>query len=201
MTTRVVVATGNAGKLREFRTILRDLPGIEIVSLAEVRDLGEVTFPDEGTDYRANAIAKARAVADQLGLPAIADDSGIEVDALGGAPGPLSARYGGPELDDAGRVAKLLGALADVPDGRRGARFYCVASLAEPDGGDTVAEGICPGRILSGPRGAGGFGYDPVFQPDGHDGAMAELDGAIKDEISHRARALAGLRSALAGLA
>lgn len=194
---RVVVATGNAGKLREFRAILGDLP-IELVSLAQV---DEVVFPAEGLDYRDNAIAKARAVAQQLGLPAIADDSGLEVAALEGAPGPLSARYGGPELSDAGRVARLLEALRDVEGEARAARFYCVAALAWPTGEIETAEGVCPGSILRAPRGEGGFGYDPIFQPDGYEVGMAELSEAEKNRISHRGRALQALRGALERLA
>jgi len=186
-----VVATGNAGKLVEFRAILEDLP-VHLVSLAEHP---EVVMPGEGDDYTANAIAKARTVARATGRPALADDSGLEVAALDGRPGPHSARYGGPELDDAGRVAKLLGALRDSRV--RAARFVCVAALATPDGACETALGICNGEILDAPRGDGGFGYDPVFLPEGQDRAMAELAAETKNRISHRARALRALRPAI----
>ncbi len=190
---RIFAATGNPGKLREFRTLLGDL-ALEVSSL---EGQPRVDFPEEGTDYAVNAIEKARAVAEQLGQWALADDSGLEVSALNGAPGPLSARFGGPDLDDAGRVARLLEALDEVPASDRSARFVCVAALVGPSGERTVARGECSGRILAGVRGAGGFGYDPIFQPDGYEESMAELAGAVKDRISHRGRAFAALRSTL----
>jgi len=190
---RIFAATGNPGKLREFRTLLGDL-ALEVSSL---EGQPRVDFPEEGTDYAVNAIEKARAVAEQLGQWALADDSGLEVSALNGAPGPLSARFGGPDLDDAGRVARLLEALDEVPASDRSARFVCVAALVGPSGECTVARGECSGRILAGVRGAGGFGYDPIFQPDGYEESMAELAGAVKDRISHRGRAFAALRSTL----
>jgi XTP/dITP diphosphohydrolase len=194
---RLLVATTNRGKLREIRAILSELP-LELVGLDAAAG---VRLPPEGDDYEANAREKALAVATHLGLPALADDSGLEVEGLAGAPGPRSARYGGPDLDDAGRVARLLAALADVADPGRRARFVCVAALATPDGRVRVARGECRGRILAAPRGEGGFGYDPVFAPDAAAAAgrsMAELDAAEKNRISHRARALRALRDALA---
>lgn len=193
---RVVVATSNAGKLREMRALLAGVP-VELVGLEDVAGL---RLPEEGDDYEANARAKARAVVGQCGLPALADDSGLEVEALGGRPGPHSARYGGPGLDDAGRVAHLLADLAGVRGAGRRARFVCVAALATPDGGLQAARGECRGRILSAPSGSGGFGYDPVFVPDeaSQPGlSMAELSSAEKNRISHRARAVAALRDAL----
>ncbi|MDE0885283.1 MAG: RdgB/HAM1 family non-canonical purine NTP pyrophosphatase [Myxococcota bacterium] len=192
---RVFAATSNPGKLEEFRSLLAEL-SIEVLSLA---GRPPVTFPEEGTEYEANAIAKARAVAEELGEWALADDSGLEVDALGGAPGPLSARYGGPGLDDSGRVARLLAALEEFPQAlERGARFVCVVALVGPGGEQTIARGECSGQILNGVRGDEGFGYDPVFQPQGFDGSMAELGPEVKDQISHRARAFAQLEAALA---
>ncbi len=188
----LVVATGNPGKLREFRRLLGDLP-FSLCSLAEL----SVALPEEGDDYEANAVVKARTAARAAGLPALADDSGLEVAALGGAPGPRSARYGGPDLDDAGRVARLLGELQGVPRDRRVARFVCVAALADPDGAVVTARGVCPGRILESPRGVGGFGYDPVFWVEERGAAMAELADADKDALSHRGRAVAQLRDAL----
>jgi len=192
---RVAVATSNSGKLREFRTLLAEVP-VQLCSLAA---LPAVTFPAEGDDYAANAVAKAAAVAGQLGLFALADDSGLEVDALGGAPGPHSARYGGEGLDDAGRVAHLLQALEGVSQTQRGARFVCVAALATPDGRCLQARGECEGRILRVPCGAAGFGYDPVFQPSGESRSMAELEPRAKHALSHRGRALRALARIVRG--
>jgi XTP/dITP diphosphohydrolase len=190
----IVVATGNAGKLREIREILADAR----LSLHSLADHPRVEMPEEGNDYAANAAAKACAAARATGLPALADDSGLEVDALAGRPGPRSARYGGPDLDDAGRVALLLREIGQSGATARGARFVCVAALATPAGAVEIARGECAGVILAAPRGAGGFGYDPVFQPDGETLSMAELRAARKNEISHRARAVRALRDAIA---
>jgi XTP/dITP diphosphohydrolase len=190
----LVLATGNRGKLAEFAALLGPL-ALELRSLA---DFPEVALPPEGDDYAGNAAAKARAAAAATGLAALGDDSGLEVRALGGAPGPHSARFGGPGLDDAARSRRLLEALAACGGADRRARFVCVAALALPDGTLATARGECPGRILDAPRGAGGFGYDPVFQPDGHEASMAELPPAVKNRISHRGRALAALGPALA---
>jgi XTP/dITP diphosphohydrolase len=188
----LVLATGNRGKVREFAELLAPY-GLALASLAEFPG---VALPPEGDDYAANAAAKAGAAARATGLAALGDDSGLEVAALGGAPGPRSARYGGPGLDDAGRCARLLEELA-AARADRAARFVCVAALALPDGALTVVTGECTGRILDAPRGANGFGYDPVFQPDGYDASMAELPPAVKHRISHRGRALAALSPAL----
>lgn len=193
MRARVVLATGNAGKLREVRALLGS-PGLEIVGLDAI---GGVDLPDEGDDYEANAVAKARTAARASGLPALGDDSGLEVDALGGAPGPRSARFGGAGLDDAGRTRALLAALAGVPAERRGARFVCVAALAMPDGEVVTARGECPGRIAAASRGEAGFGYDPVFEIDPGGPTMAELPAAEKQRISHRGRAFRALEPAL----
>jgi len=190
---RVVLASGNAGKLREVRELLAALP-IELVGLDEV---GGVALPEEGDDYAANAAAKALAAARASGQLAIGDDSGLEVDALGGAPGPRSARYGGPGLDDAGRTRALLAALAGVPAERRGARFVCVAALATPGGAVVTVRGECPGRIAAAPRGAAGFGYDPVFEVAPGGPTMAELPAAEKHRVSHRGRALRALEPEL----
>jgi XTP/dITP diphosphohydrolase len=193
----LVVATGNAGKLRELSALLADLP----LRLAGLDAFSPLALPEEGDDYEANAAAKALAAARALGHPALADDSGLEVDGLGGAPGPRSARYGGPDLDDAGRVALLLRALAERPAAARSARFVCVAAVALPDGSVRSARGECAGRIVEAPRGAGGFGYDPVFAAEGEghgDGrTVAELSAGEKARISHRGRALRALRPAL----
>jgi XTP/dITP diphosphohydrolase len=194
--TRLLVATGNRGKLRELAALVG--AGFALESLAAHP---EVKLPPEGGDYAANAAAKARAAALASGLPALADDSGIELDALGGAPGPLSARYGGEELSDAERVQLLLRELAARgPRASRAARFVCHAALALPGGALQLASGVCAGEILPAPRGAAGFGYDPIFTPDGGAHSMAELPEAEKNRISHRARALAALAPALAAL-
>ena len=185
----VVVATSNPGKLAEIRAILADVP----IALCPVGDFSGVTLPEEGTDYESNAVQKARAAARGASRLALGDDSGLEVDALSGAPGPQSARYGGVELTDAERTRKLLEALEDVPEAERGARFVCVAALATPAGDVVVSRGECAGSMLVEPRGSGGFGYDPVFRVRGTRTSMAELPSAEKNRISHRARAFRGL--------
>ena len=194
MTPRLLLATGNAGKVRELRAILEG-SGWELLTPAEA---GAVIPPiaDGDRSYAENAIAKAVAAAHASGLPALADDSGIEVDALDGQPGVTSARYGGPALrDDFERNALLLRRLEGVPPARRGARFRAVVALALPGGGAVTREGMVAGRIALAPRGENGFGYDPIFLlPDGR--TMAEV-GEEKLRISHRARALAALRPAL----
>jgi XTP/dITP diphosphohydrolase len=185
----VVVATANTGKLAEIRAILSDFP----VELCSLSDFSPVSFPEEGGDYATNAIAKARAAAEELNSVALADDSGLEVDALNGAPGPYSARYGGADLTDDARVDYLLENLAEVPVSRRGARFVCVAALVTPDGDVLGMRGECMGRILERPRGRGGFGYDPAFQLAGEERSMAELSAEEKNRVSHRARAFRAL--------
>ena len=188
-----IVATGNAGKLAEMRALLGDLP----LALRSLADLPRIELPPEGDDYAANAVAKARAVALATGVPALGDDSGLEVDALGGRPGVHSARYGGPGRDDAARVALLLHELASVPEAQRSARFVCVVALVTPDGDSRMARGSCEGRILAAPRGAGGFGYDPVFAPEGRDVSLAELPADEKNRLSHRGRAVVALLAKL----
>jgi XTP/dITP diphosphohydrolase len=189
----LVLASSNPGKLAEFRALLAGLP----IALRGLGEFPGISLPDEGDVYEENARAKAARVATATGLPALADDSGIEVAALGQAPGPRSARYGGPGLDDAGRVAHLLAALEASGASDRSARFVCIAALALPDGRVFTTRGECPGRIRASPSGAGGFGYDPVFEPclDGRPRGctMAELGGEEKNRISHRGRAVAAL--------
>jgi XTP/dITP diphosphohydrolase len=189
---KLVVATRNAGKLREIASILAGLP-IEIVALPP-----GVELPEEGDAFEPNAIAKAVAAARATGCAALGDDSGLAVDALGGAPGVYSARWGGADLDDAGRNAALLAALADVPEGERTARFVCWAALATPERVIATARGACEGAILCAPRGQGGFGYDPVFAVGAR--SMAELAPAEKDAISHRGGAFRALVPAIAAL-
>jgi XTP/dITP diphosphohydrolase len=186
----LVVATGNPGKLREIRALLGDLP----VGWRSLADLPDVALPEEGDDYAENARAKALAAARASGLPALADDSGLEVAGLGGRPGPRSARYGGPGLDDAGRVAHLLAEMQGFEGEAREARFFCVAALALPSGEVATAEGACPGRILAAPEGEGGFGYDPVFWSRDLEAPLATIPEAQKNRISHRGRAFAALR-------
>ena len=194
----VVVATQNPGKLREIRAILAGAR-VALRSLADFP--GVVELPEEGDDYTANAIAKARAVAEATGRPALGDDSGLEVDALGGRPGVHSARYGGPGLGDAERSARLLRELEACGDVARTARFVCVAARARPGGGVETARGECTGTILREPRGRGGFGYDPIFAPTGERAAMAELPESRKHELSHRGAAFSALRAAIERLA
>ncbi len=194
---QVVLASSNPGKLREFQELLEDQPlDLRVATPDELAAL-----PDEGTDYRGNAIEKARAVARASGCPTLADDSGLEVEGLEGAPGPLSARYGGDGLDDRGRLDLLLANLSASPGLSRHACFVCEAALAFPDGRVEVSRGECEGEILGAPEGSQGFGYDPIFRPGGHTKSMAELSAGTKNAISHRARALAGLASALRELA
>lgn len=186
----LLVATQNPGKLREVRQILASLA----VTWRSLEPAWAAALPEEGSDYEANARAKAESAAAVSGRVAVADDSGLEVDALGGAPGPLSARFGGPGLDAAARNTHLLAQLEGVPETRRGARFVCVAAVSAPSGGSSVARGECAGSILLAPRGAAGFGYDPLFWVAEHGRAMAELDEDAKHALSHRGRAFRALR-------
>ncbi len=192
----LVLATLNRAKGRELRGLLGDLP-------FEVWTLGEfpgATPPEETEDsYRGNALLKARAVAKLAGAWALADDSGIEVDALGGAPGVRSARYGGPGLDDAGRCALLLEALRDVPPEQRTARFRCVVAVVDPAGREHVAEGVVEGLIAASPRGAHGFGYDPIFFYPPLGRTFAELAPADKARVDHRGQAVRAARRFLTG--
>jgi XTP/dITP diphosphohydrolase len=168
----------------------------DVVVLADVPG---ATLPEEtGTSYEANALIKARAAATMTGVLAVADDSGIEVDALGGEPGVFSARFGGEGLDDAGRVAHLLARLHGVPAARRTGRYRCVLALATPDGASRCVEGTVEGVVLTEPRGAGGFGYDPVFLYPPLGRTFAEITPAEKDRVSHRGAAMRALRPLLA---
>jgi XTP/dITP diphosphohydrolase len=194
--TRLVLATGNPGKVAELEGPLATR-GIEVVAAA---DAGVAAFPPEdGASYDDNAMVKAGHVATVTGLPALADDSGLEVDALNGAPGVHSARFGGDGLSDGERVAHLLARLRGVPTARRGARFVSVLVLATPGGDVRRFEGTCSGRILEGPRGNGGFGYDPVFWSDDLGKAFGVATPDEKRTVSHRARALAAFLSWLDG--
>jgi XTP/dITP diphosphohydrolase len=192
---RLVLATGNPGKARELRTLVEEWGLVETLDL---QAFAHVVLPEEhAASYEENAAGKARATAAATGLPALADDSGLEVDALGGEPGPRSARWAGPAATDGERVAKLLGALAGVPDGERGARFRCAVALAWPDGRLTTAEGDCRGRIARAPEGREGFGYDPVFVADDLGRTLASATPVEKQRVSHRARAMRRLGARL----
>jgi XTP/dITP diphosphohydrolase len=192
--TELVVATRNAGKLREIRHLLEEA-GLRVVGLEAFGALPEVD--EDGATFAANAAKKAETIARLTGRPCLADDSGLTVDALGGEPGVHSARYAGAQGDDAANNARLLRELAAVPDDRRRGAFYCVMALARPGQATVFFEGRVTGRILHAPRGSGGFGYDPLFLVDGFDRTMAELPLAQKNRISHRGQALRQVVAAL----
>ncbi|MGW6335616.1 MULTISPECIES: RdgB/HAM1 family non-canonical purine NTP pyrophosphatase [Nocardia] len=201
MTRRVLLASRNAKKLTELRRILDEagVAGLEIVGLDDVPEYPEA--PETGATFEENALAKARDGARATRLPCIADDSGIAVDALNGMPGVLSARWSGRHGDDAANNALLLAQLSDTPDERRGASFVSACALVIPAGAEIVVRGEWPGTIAREPQGDGGFGYDPLFHPDGGELSAAQLTPAQKDGASHRGRALAQLLPALAALA
>lgn len=189
---RLVLATRNAHKLAELRRILGDAGlAVDLVGVDAFGDVPDVA--ETGITFAENALLKAHAVAAATGLPAVADDSGLCVDVLGGAPGVFSARWSGRHGDDAANLNLLLAQLADVPDDHRGAHFACAAALVRPGGGERVVEGRLAGRLVRVPRGENGFGYDPVFVPDGETRTTAELTPDEKDAISHRGRAFRGL--------
>jgi XTP/dITP diphosphohydrolase len=194
---RLCLGTTNRGKQREFLELLGDWPG-EIVLPQELGLALHVA--ETGSTFAEIAAQKARAYARAAGIPALADDSGLEVDALGGAPGIHTARYAGPGASDEDRYRKLLAELADTPPERRRARFRCAVAIADPDGSVSIAEGTCQGRIAFGPRGEHGFGYDPIFLLPERQQTMAELPAEIKNRISHRARALRAARPLLDAL-
>ncbi len=188
----VVLATANPGKLAELARILADEHAdVTLASLADFPCAPEVT--ETGATFAENALLKAHAIAEFTQLPTVSDDSGLCVDALNGMPGVLSARWSGRHGDDEANLRLVLGQVADVPDERRGARFVCVAALVLPGGGEHVTEGVVTGRLIREPRGENGFGYDPIFVPDGYDITTAEMAPADKDKISHRGRALRAL--------
>jgi len=195
---KLLVATGNPGKLAEYVDLLAGVP-YQLTSLTAERITFEVE--ENGTSYEENARLKAAAYAQASGLLTLADDSGLEVDALNGEPGPLSARYGGSGLSDAGRVRLLLVKLAAVPNAQRTARFVCVIAIAEPAGASHLVRGECHGIIIREPRGTSGFGYDPVFLLPEPGLTLAELSQEQKNTLSHRARAAQQARSVLVSLA
>lgn len=201
MSGKILVASRNAKKLGELRRVLAaaGTEGLEVIGLDEVPEFPET--PETGATFEANAIVKAVDGAAATGLPCVADDSGLEVDALNGMPGVLSARWSGRHGDDDANTALLLGQLADVPDERRGAAFVSACALAIPGQDTVVVRGEWRGRIVREPRGDNGFGYDPVFEPEGDRRTSAELSPQEKDAASHRGLALAQLVPALAALA
>lgn len=190
----LLIATTNAGKIREFSDLLADQP-VQVKALTDFP--GEPFVSEEGATYAANAVHKAVTIARWSRCATLADDSGLEVDALAGAPGVRSARYAGVQQDSQANIGKLLRELSDVPAGGRTARFRCAIAVACPDGATLTGEGICEGRIIEEPRGIGGFGYDPVFLDPASGLTFAELPAVLKNHISHRARAYAALRSQL----
>lgn len=198
--TKLLVASRNRKKLAELRRVLdgAGLSGLTLLSLGDVSPLPET--PETGVTFEDNALAKARDAFSATGLASVADDSGLEVAALGGMPGVLSARWSGRYGDDAANTALLLAQLCDVPDERRGAGFVSACALVSGSG-EVVVRGEWPGTIAREPRGDGGFGYDPVFVPYGDDRTAAQLSPAEKDAVSHRGRALALLLPALRSLA
>jgi XTP/dITP diphosphohydrolase len=191
--TKLVLATRNVHKVAELRRILHEggPAGVEIVGVQAFPAVEDVV--ETGVTFVENARLKARAVADATGVAAVADDSGLCVDVLGGAPGVFSARWAGRHGDDLANLQLLLDQLADVPDAHRGARFACAAVLVMPDGTERVAEGALVGSLIRETRGTNGFGYDPIFVPDGESRTTAQMAPAEKDAISHRGRAFRAL--------
>lgn len=199
MSRRLVLATRNAHKVDELRRILVDARlDVDLVGVDAFPDVPEV--PETGTTFAENALLKAHAVAAATGLPSVADDSGLCVDVLGGMPGVFSARWSGGHGDDRANLELVLAQLEDVPDDRRSAHFACAAALALPDGIERVVEGRLSGALVRAPRGTNGFGYDPVFVPEGHTRTTAEMTPPEKDAISHRGRAFRSLAPVVAAL-
>lgn len=198
-TPKLVIATHNQAKLAELRTILAqhvaDLRPEDVVSAADLH-LPDVV--EDGVTFGANALLKARAVAAATGIAAVADDSGLSVDVLGGAPGIFSARWAGEHGNDSANNELLLAQLADIAPEHRGAQFVCAAALATPSGFEQVCEGVLEGQLLTAPRGNGGFGYDPLFLPEGRERTTAEMSADEKNSISHRARAFEALAAVIA---
>lgn len=188
---RLVLATRNQGKLRELRELLRgQVPGLDVdTQVVDAAGVGAPDVVEDGVTFAENALKKAHAVARHTGLVAVADDSGLSVEILGGAPGIFSARWAGRHGDDAANLQLLLDQVADVGPEHRNAAFICAAAVVTPDGVEHVELGLLTGTLLTEPRGAGGFGYDPILQPHGMHLSVAELDPAVKNSISHRGTA------------
>ena len=198
--TKLLVASRNAKKLAELTRILttENINGLQVVGLNEVPEFPEA--PETGATFEENALAKARDAVQATGLPALADDSGLTVDALNGMPGVLSARWSGRHGDDVANFRLVLGQLTDVPDERRGAAFVCVIALVTPEGREVVVRGEWPGALAREPRGDNGFGYDPIFIPQGQTRTSAEMSPEEKNSASHRGRALRLILPHLASL-
>ncbi len=191
---RLVLATHNAHKIGELRSILAPvLPGLDPAAVVGARDVGAPEPVEDGVTFAENALLKARALAAFTGLPAVADDSGLSVDVLGGAPGIFSARWAGRHGDDRANLDLLLAQLSDIAPEHRGARFTCAAALVTPDGFEHVEMGHLVGSLATAPRGDGGFGYDPVLVPEGETRSCAELSPQEKNAISHRGQAFRAL--------
>ncbi len=199
-TARLVLATRNSGKIVEFRRILAELhpSSIDLLGLEHFPELQDVE--ETGDTFLENALLKARTVCRETGLPAIADDSGLCIDALDGAPGVLSARWSGVHGNDGANIEKVLAQLVQIPEGERGAHFTCVAAFVMPDGRESTSEAIMSGTILRQPIGTFGFGYDPIFLPEGSALSLAELDAQTKDKISHRGQSLRSIAPRVAAM-
>ncbi|ADQ41352.1 non-canonical purine NTP pyrophosphatase, rdgB/HAM1 family [Caldicellulosiruptor acetigenus I77R1B] len=191
---KLLVATKNEGKAREIKQLIENYFD-DVVTLNHFD--GNINIIEDGSTFEENALKKAKTVYSLYRQPTLADDSGLEVDALGGRPGVMSARYAGERATDEDRIKKLLDELKDVPEDKRGAQFVCVLVFIDQQGRIYQTKGICRGRIAFEPRGENGFGYDPVFVPDGFDKTFAELDSQIKNQISHRAKAFENLKKIL----
>jgi XTP/dITP diphosphohydrolase len=192
----ILVATSNNHKLEEYAALL-NLPALQLVSL---RDLGiAADAPEDGDTFTANALQKAHYYAKKSGMPTLADDSGIVVDALGGAPGVYSARYGTPELDDSGRRRLLLANVNALGEVDRTARFVCVIAVVTPAGRELLSEGVCEGQIATAEAGEGGFGYDPIFWLPAHHCTIAQLSADQKNALSHRGKAVRGIAPRIQG--
>jgi XTP/dITP diphosphohydrolase len=200
---RLVLATHNPHKVTELRDILRAVPELASLDPAVIVGAGDVGAPEpveDGVTFEANALIKARSLVAFTGLPAVADDSGVAVDVLGGAPGVFSARWSGRHGDDDANLDLLLAQLSDVPDAHRGGRFVCAAALVTPDGREIVRVGEMRGSLLRARRGAGGFGYDPIFVPDGETRTTSELTAQEKNAVSHRGIAFRALAPEVASV-
>ena len=196
---KLVIASRNKGKIEELARILAIVaPTVELIGSDQFPELSDVE--ETGDTFEANALLKARTICRETGLPAIADDSGLCVDALNGAPGIYSARWSGVHGEDRANLEKVLAQLKDVEHKNRGAAFKCVVALVLPNGQEATREGEIRGEIRRAPEGSGGFGYDPIFQPTGFQVTMAELSAVAKDEISHRGKSLRAIAPEVARL-
>lgn len=194
---RLVLATHNAHKLAELRAILTE-EGVDVSGVVGAAEVGGPEVQETGVTFAENALLKARALVSHTGLPAVADDSGFAVDVLGGSPGVFSVYWAGRARDDDANNALLLEQLEDVGPEHRGAQFVCAGALVTPEGREEVREGVVRGRLLSAPLGSGGFGYDSLFMPEGHDRSYAQLSAQEKNAISHRSRAFRELAPLIA---